>query len=82
MLTFGLGGGSLTKSSGSLIKNIVNNAVETVCENTTRYVAGEIVQKSTQGVIKNIAKNLAYEVTTTSVNWVFAYAFMYRYEEF
>ena len=62
VLSFGIGGGSLGKVGGNVIKNIINNAKEDILKNTTRFIAGKVVPKTTDGIRKNIAKNIFREV--------------------
>lgn len=51
-------------------------------ENTTRKVAGEVVFKSNQGVLKNVLKNVLGETILTTSVWVcsFTTAKVFEYE--
>ncbi len=67
LLSFGLAGGSTVKAAGSLWSNLKKGALNTIMKNTMRKVAGEVVYKSTAGVVKNIAKNTAVEFAKASL---------------
>ena len=69
VLSFGVGGGSLTKAGGSVMSNLTKNFTGTLFENTTRKVAGQIVSKSTYGMMKNITKNIGQQFAETGVIW-------------
>ena len=67
IITFGAGGGSISKVGGKLLNNMANNFTKTMMENTTRHVAGKVISKTTKGVIKNVVKNALYSFSETFV---------------
>jgi len=66
LLTFGVGGGSLSKVSGNPINNMTNALVETVMKNKTKRVAGKTVYKTAKSVAKNVTKNILAATTETA----------------
>ena len=69
VLTFGVGGGSLQKTSGGVMKNLKKGFEKVIMHHTTRKVAGQVIPKSFKGVAKNVTKNSLNEILTAATIW-------------
>ena len=66
-LTFGVGGGSLKKVGGKVVKNIISNGRDALLKNTTKKVGAQIVRKTAKTVAKHIFKNGGFELAMTYI---------------
>ena len=62
VLSFGMGGGSLTRQGSKVLTNMINNMKSELLKNTTKNVAGKPVYKTAKTVTKHIAKNLSSSI--------------------
>ena len=66
LLTFGTGGGSLTKRGGKALTKMTNSLTSTVMKNTTKTVARKTVYKSAKTVMKYVIKNSVMATAETA----------------
>ncbi len=70
LLTFGAGGGTLSKVGGKFSTNICNNFQSSILANTTKKVGGKVVRKTAKTVVKHIFRNSAFELSMTgAISW-------------
>ena len=67
VLTFGVGGGTIRKVGGSLMKNMKNSWQASVCAGTTKKLGGKIIQLNKQRWRKAVVTNVVRETTTSTV---------------
>ena len=56
MLTFGVGGGSMTRRSGGLFHNLIEDCTTTIMKGTTKQVAGKTISRA-PAIVRKIARN-------------------------
>lgn len=57
-MAYGFSPLSISRRSGNVFKNFIQDGNATIMKNTTRRVQGKVVSKTKAGVRKNIAKNI------------------------
>ena len=67
LLTFGCGGGSLVKRGGNVFRNMLNDFTSALMKGTTKTVAGKVVYKTGETVVKHIVKNVGSATAETAV---------------
>jgi len=67
LLTFGVGGGSLTSRGGKILSNMTKDFTETIMKGTTKTVAGKTVSRAAPIVRKIMINNFLASTAETAV---------------